>query len=754
MAINKEVKGTLAKLLATENLIIEHRKVSTASFDVLNRVLVLPIWECASEEVYNLLVGHEVGHALYTPCEDWRESVKYKISPDYVNVVEDARVEKLMKRRYGGLARTFYNGYKQLNDDDFFCIQDDDIEKMSLIDRINLKFKIGNFIKVSFTEEEETFISLIDKAESFRDVLDICEKIYEFLKDKNEEEITPPSGLSDLSEDVEIQSTGSSGNDPQEIESIQDEIFFDEEDQPQGDKDSQSTEKESNDSDADSENSHPATGGESGEAQDQSNQGGETANEIPEESQTQKAFDEKISKMVNLNSTQIEYIELPKVNLKDVIVDIEDIRHNNETHFQNICAGSDYVTSSYTANIEKYMEYKKSCTNEVNYLVKEFESKKSADSYARTNTARTGSLDTSKLHTYKYNEDLFKKVSVIPDGKNHGLIFILDWSGSMSEYLLDTVKQLMNLIWFCKKVQIPFEVYGFTYEWSNSFIGGVDKVPHVKKDRQICVHKNFYLLNFVSSRSKGKDIEQDMKYLWLNASCSDRKSHCCFSTSPGLGLSGTPLNESIIALHEIIPDFKNKHKLQKVNAVILTDGASNGAQYNVDVNRKFGKSFDTNHKLGYNRVSDACSLRDRSTGRIYRNFCENYYHDSVTTILLEDLKNKFPEVNLIGYRIGSKPEFARLNRHMLPDPNERWNYHTQNPEIKQNLSVLDKEKSFCFTNVGYDALFCLLPSGLDVQESKFDTSLEGTSLAKDFRKFMKSKRTNKKMLSVFASLVS
>ena len=68
-----EIKETLAKLLATENLIVEHRKVSTASFDVENRVLTLPMWERASNLVYDLLVGHEVGHALYTPNERLEE---------------------------------------------------------------------------------------------------------------------------------------------------------------------------------------------------------------------------------------------------------------------------------------------------------------------------------------------------------------------------------------------------------------------------------------------------------------------------------------------------------------------------------------------------------------------------------------------------------------------------------------------------------------------------------------------------------
>ena len=91
---------------------------------------------------------------------------------------------------------------------------------------------------------------------------------------------------------------------------------------------------------------------------------------------------------------------------------------------------------------------------------------KAADSYARAAVSRTGVLDTGKLHTYRYNEDIFRKVTTLAEGKNHGLVFVLDWSGSMSDVLMDTVKQLYNLIWFCKKVNIPYEVYAFTNHWS------------------------------------------------------------------------------------------------------------------------------------------------------------------------------------------------------------------------------------------------------------------------------------------------
>ena len=64
-----EVKGTLAKLLAQEDLIVEHRQVETAQFDVEKRILTLPMWEKAEASVIDMLIAHEVGHALYTPNE-------------------------------------------------------------------------------------------------------------------------------------------------------------------------------------------------------------------------------------------------------------------------------------------------------------------------------------------------------------------------------------------------------------------------------------------------------------------------------------------------------------------------------------------------------------------------------------------------------------------------------------------------------------------------------------------------------------
>ena len=183
----QEVKGTLAKLLATENLTVEHRKVSTACFDVEKRLLILPIWKTASNTVYDLLVGHEVGHALYTPNEDFSSAPK-----DFVNVLEDARIERMMKVTYPGLRRSFFVGYRELWEQDFFGVKNDDPNTLSLIDRINLYFK-GN-PNIPFADEEMVWVNRAEKTKTFQEVVDLAKELYEFCsqKQENKEDMNMP----------------------------------------------------------------------------------------------------------------------------------------------------------------------------------------------------------------------------------------------------------------------------------------------------------------------------------------------------------------------------------------------------------------------------------------------------------------------------------------------------------------------------------------------------------------------------------
>jgi len=89
-------RDLLAKLLANENLNIVRAPVSTASMDIRSRTLTLPQWKEMSPDVEEMLIGHEVGHALYTTDEYIKEG-ETRALHGYMNVIEDVRIEKKIK---------------------------------------------------------------------------------------------------------------------------------------------------------------------------------------------------------------------------------------------------------------------------------------------------------------------------------------------------------------------------------------------------------------------------------------------------------------------------------------------------------------------------------------------------------------------------------------------------------------------------------------------------------------------------------
>ena len=173
------VKESLAKLLAQEDLIVEHRKVDTAQFNVETRVLTLPMWQHDSNLVIDMLIAHEVGHALYTPN---RWDFVNEVPLSFVNVTEDVRIEKLMKRRYEGLPKTFFGGYNVLAEEDFFQVEDVNWDVLNIADKVNLHYKIGNFIDVPFNSDEAVFRDDALHLETFEYAIEIAKRMnaYEF----------------------------------------------------------------------------------------------------------------------------------------------------------------------------------------------------------------------------------------------------------------------------------------------------------------------------------------------------------------------------------------------------------------------------------------------------------------------------------------------------------------------------------------------------------------------------------------------
>jgi len=448
--------------------------------------------------------------------------------------------------------------------------------------------------------------------------------------------------------------------------------------------------------------------------------------------------------LIDENSSETVYLEVPKVNLDTVIASNADVHDYINWWWSRY---DEFETPVFKESDQEFIKFKRNAQKEVNYLVKEFECRKAADSYARASTARTGVLDTSNLHTYKFNEDLFKKVTVLPDGKNHGLVFVLDWSGSMSQVMKDTCKQLFNLIWFCKKVSIPFEVYAFTNEWNRQYVDKEGEIvfpkntPHFeKKEGLLAVDHDFSLMNILSSKVSGKELEKQMVSIWRLA-CSFGR-YMLYAWPDRLSLSGTPLNESLVCLHQILPKFQRENKLQKVQCIILTDGEANALAQYKEIKRYWEK--DSEPYIGHKRIEPwRTFLRDRKLGTTYR---FGYSYHEFTDVMLRNLKDKFPEVNFIGMRVLASRDVGSFMRlHNNPASDE---YIRLQKEWK-------KEKSFCIKNSGYDAYFGLSSNNLS-QDSEFEVD-DGATKAKiksAFVKSLKVKKLNKKVLGEFISLVA
>ena len=714
MPVSHEIKSQLAKLLATEDLVVEHKRVETACFNVHTRVLTLPLWDKASNTVYDLLVGHEVGHALFTPDDDWFEN--NTIPQQFVNIVEDARIEKLMKRKYAGLAKTFYNGYKELNDEDFFQIADEDLETLNLADKTNLYFKVGNFLSpLNFNSKEKEIVECIDSCETFTDVIIAAEKLYEYCKEEQQKQ----QKVANLdSHDSEQQGNSSSGEQTGE------------------------TEESENDRQEPSQSKQP-------EESSGNSSGNQTIPDLSSqepEVRTADALREKIESLVSSDNRDNVYVELPHLNLETIIAKNSEIHQYIDENFERqkkyIDANNDTIhnLNLYEESDKSYKQFKTSAQKEVNYLVKEFECRKAADSYARTSTARTGVLDTTRLHTYKYNEDLFKKMSVIPDGKNHGLIFILDWSGSMNEVIQDTCKQLFNLIWFCKKVSIPFEVYAFTNEWRSPSKSQEVYSPHYeKREGLIYVADDFSLLNLLTSKVNMKTLEHQMLNIWRLTIALRNPYGCgCRYVAPTrLYLSSTPLNEALIALHQILPNFQRENKLQKVQCVVLTDGEANCLPYHIEVKR------GSEPYIGVRGISPGQTfLRDRKIGTTYK--FEHEYH-KFTEVLISNLKDKFPTVNMIGIRVLQNRDTSNF---------VSLYYNKFSPQYVKILSDWKKNRSLNILDSSYDAYFGLSASTLS-QDSEFEVAEDATKsqIKSAFVKSLKIKKLNKKVLGQFMELV-
>ena len=743
--------STLAKLLAEEDISVVHKKVPTAAFDVKRRELILPQWKEMPKTIQDLMTLHEVGHALWTSLDMLDKMRERKIEKSFVNVIEDARIEKMVQSRYAGSRKIFRLGYAQLIAQNFFKTQGKDVNKLNLIDRINLYFK--KTPDIQFTPEEQVWVNRVAACKTEDDVLNTAEELYKWMQEnpESQEQEQPESqdeSMIDYSDEWEEIDQDMESSDESESSDEETEVTEGAEDESEDGEETEASSTEESDEDED---------GEEAEEQETVNSKGAGA-DTPMTATTDDASSESAKEMLDEESPELGYYQVPKANLKNIIVRYDEIMKELDQYWSTSYP-RDYEKSKvfYGNDITKLkLESKKT----ISYMVKEFEMKKAAEQYARASTSKTGKLDLSKVHTYKYNDDLFAKVTTLPGATNHGMVIFLDWSGSMWHNLEGTVKQLYNLLWFCQRVKIPFEVYAFSdYYRRDNYESGSKEYYQKPRVNDLAI-EGLHLLNFFSSNMSTNEFNEAMvKFHTLVGTVTHRQSYYCkdrpFLSSPrNFDLYGTPLDTAIIAAMDVLPKFKSETGVQKVNTIFLTDGESQAIDWYIDI--PTDKYDDREYR--YNRLErrNDMIVTDPVTGKklrhkSYRNYY-NYddYSQKRTAFFLSLLKQRVPDMNVVGFFIAGSGRNGTVTKRTLQ---EKFGYDC---DIKSIRKELKKNNVAVCKSAGYDEYYILPSMDIDLEDKGIEVEVGASksALKSAFKKNATSKTLNRPLLNKFIGMVA
>jgi hypothetical protein len=710
-----------AKLLATENVSVRRANTQTASFDIKSRVLTLPLWKDMTPEVEGMLIGHEVGHALYTSHEYLEPIYENRKLMGYLNVLEDVRIEKLMKRKYPGIRKTMAEGYRQLNEKDFFGVQKIDMNSMLLIDKINLYFKAGYSCGVKFTIGEKNFVDRAERTESVDDVIALAQEVYAYSKEQLEKRLKEQQ-LIDPEPAEEI--------DPDELDDIDDDMggSVDDSDMDETDEESEDETNLQGEDDKQSSLGQRDTRTEEEKTQEQVEQ------EL--ESKTDKVFSKKLEELAD-TSTEFKYYNLDTEYVCDYIVPFKQVIAET--------ADMEEWLKERPSSKAELQKWKDDNSRVVNYLVKEFEMRKSATLYKRAQTSKVGSLDMKKVWGYKLNDDLFKRVTTIPAGKNHGMIFLLDWSGSMDPMLQDTVHQVITLAMFCQRAQIPYQVLAFSsqYSWEDDGTRWTkirDKANAMQEGTLSNASVEFALFELLSSKMRAVEFNTMVRRL--------NTVHYFRSCKNGAyQTGGTPLNEALSYMMKHIPKFISSNNIEKMTLITLTDGEgsslSSRGRYSLD-------DWRTDIVGGtYKKVRQKHFLQDPVTKKTY---AISRYSNTQTEAILRMIKDRF-DIKSVGFFI------CHNSRRYLQSA-----VGANLPEFSGSISTMVDEMRKSFRDDGFysmrgtgrDDLFIIPQTTLKLEDTEIQVN-DGQSakiIARNFTKVMAGKKTSRVLLNQFIGYVA
>jgi len=588
--INMQANTLLSSLISSKNVSVIHEMGGEPKYDTKNQVLTIPILaDDVGGDVYTTFIGSEIAKAAYSPNDTKVEG----LPEEYVSVVEGNRAERQLVRKYMGLQSIFERGHDELLEKGFYGISSSDQLELQdhFMDRLNMYGKLGDTRGViPFTDEEKVFRDEFVQTDTWEESVELTRRIVEFLDEPPQPEGSgegegegqgegegegsgqgggsgtanggggASSGNRDTSNNGQDYDNPSKPKPQPKSPPKQQEPEKPEDESGKGD-DNKGDDGKDDESDKGDDAGHGSDAGRDTETQEPPKPKGAQGPRKPEEMKTKKDF----SAVTDKSSTNL--VRTSRNNAPIVPFDL--YVKNTMSH-----AGTPDGTF-----VDKYKAFVLEQNQLIQTMVNEFNVKKAAYALQREGQARTGKLDTLMLSQFKFTDDLFLNDTVVPQQKNHGLVILLDNSGSMSHTSPRLCGDIYVLAEFCRRTNIPLEVYQFTdghggYRSTSKTVEGdinyggaiMVEIMNTRSSTQKYDHAR----KFLAARS----FQEDHYYHNSNSAYSN---NVCGSTYNIMHC--TPLVESYVMLFMAVNDFKDRHEVEVMNTMVLTDGCGNGTLY-------------------------------------------------------------------------------------------------------------------------------------------------------------------------------
>ncbi len=714
--------------MASENVAINHDpNATTASFDLVARRLTLPVYKSMSDDLYEMLLAHEVGHALWTPLAGWHKSLseRGRSFKSFLNVVEDVRIERKIKQKFPGVTKKFHSAYKELLDMDFFGLTSHkvDVKELPFIDRLNIAAKVGPLMGVPFSVAEEDLFEQAQSLETFEEVQEFAGRLYDMevaaMQFRSQKGLL--GGFKDAFDGL-VPGSGDSGEESEDGDATDGDQVDSNDDQVPEDQNVNVDELEETEEDAEDDENRPTRGGGDNDYRQKINEAVSDAEPVSfTDTQFHEREDQLAAGSTNYWSSKI----------KSYIFNIRDIDLS-----KFVAPASKVVENAVTYNSgwqpaarhkDDLVAFLKSEEKAINHLVNDFTMKQNAHRYAHASQGKSGKLDMKNLHNYKLVDDLFLRATKVPKGKNHGMVLFFDQSGSMEGIYKQTIQQMIIMIEFCRRLSIPVEVYGFCDAVASrqAYFGINDANASgmwlsSDSDTDVVLSNQNHLKQYVSVGMSTEEYKKALLALWMI--CSDH-------SVPNETLWSTPLNTALVLSRQIVNNFKKATKIDVANVIFLTDGdASDG------IVGKRGES--------YNEVRYVCDGYMSAKPRAYGS-------QQGQTAVLADLMKRVTGANYIGVFLTSQTKSLKgeINAH-----NQDW-IQTNKPLVGD-----PKNDNFVMTqNYGFNSYF--ITKRLSRPQSTMDLSAVNeksttNKLSQVFSQQATTLAQSRAFLSLFASEIS